>query len=486
MAKNSVRGKTMRALPLMMMCVLAASVNAATNWYVDSSATGTHDGTSWTNAWTALSQISGVAAGDTVLISGGPSGSTRSYNLGSTSWHPASGVAGNPVTYKIGQDSAHNGVAQFSIGSAQHFVTGSIQNVIISGDAGDGQKHFQIIQAVRGFDCSGSVNFRVSYVSFPSANNKLFYINGGGPGIELDHCYVYKVQGTSNDDDSIITMGVYGTAYDQNKIHDNEFHIPNSGNGTGDDGIQGATQGVSIYNNKIVGYVVSAYPRTQHQDGWQPLMGSYVKCYSNLFINIANYPVFGDAYDGDFIHCQIYNNIIIITDAGIQASDPPQGIAIGPDGSSFNHLQGRWPQFTDIVVANNLIADYGSHGAINLRNNPGQSSTFSQCRVVNNSVINSGGIGAASTVVTAANIVIHLSSGAGHFVSYTPLGASSNFHLVATDSAFRVQGTNLSSYFSTDKDGKLRAPSGAWDIGPYVYSAYNAPPPPVNLRVTSP
>ena len=56
-------------------------------------ASGAQNGTSWANAWTSLSQISGVSAGDTVYLSGGPSGSSRDYPM---SIYSAIPVAGYP------------------------------------------------------------------------------------------------------------------------------------------------------------------------------------------------------------------------------------------------------------------------------------------------------------------------------------------------------------------------------------------------------
>ena len=45
----------------------------ATTWYLDNTATGANNGTSWANAWTSLAVINSVQPGDTVYISGGPS-----------------------------------------------------------------------------------------------------------------------------------------------------------------------------------------------------------------------------------------------------------------------------------------------------------------------------------------------------------------------------------------------------------------------------
>jgi hypothetical protein len=375
------------------------------------------------------------------------------------SWSPLAG------TYRIGQVSAHNGTAIFQLSGV--WISGAIKNVTISGDGGDRKMHFKLAGSTNGsvVDGAGSSRLRVSYVDCGTRMDG-FQFNGVSE-IEVDHCRLVKLAEAAGGDDHICYISNKVAAWDDSTFHDNRFYIPRDEAGSGDDCIQGASDGFSFYHNRVVGYTTN-YTGGQHQDGIQPLGGSYVKCYDNYFQNIANYAVFGDAYYGDFAHFWVYNNIIVITDAKIRSSDPPQGIAIGPDGGSESQM-GRWPTFTDVVVANNLIADYGNHGSINLRNNPGQASTFDGCVVKNNIVINSGGIGVDPAVQTAADVVTTLSSGTGQFVQYTPQRAAppNNFHLSLDDTLFRGKGNDLSAYFKTDRDGVSRA--GAWDIGPYKW-----------------
>src|SRR5580693_2794847 len=151
---RSSLSRPMRRIPgafhLLLLITLVSAVTAtATTWYVDSSATGSKNGTSWANAWSSLSSISGVKAGDVVYISGGVSGSSHTYSV-SGSWTPPGGSSGNPITYQIGQDSSHNGTAIFS-GSGYAFTPANY--TVISGDAGDGGMHF----AVSGYSGCASV-----------------------------------------------------------------------------------------------------------------------------------------------------------------------------------------------------------------------------------------------------------------------------------------------------------------------------------------
>ncbi len=136
---NSIKG----TLVVISLALAATSANART-WYVEHGAPGKSNGTSWTDAWHLLTDINGVQPGDTVLISGGNAAVAPGYhtNPAPTTWSPPSGIAGNPITYRIGQDKAHSSNARFSVGA--HPWLGYLHDVVISGDAGDGKNHFTL------------------------------------------------------------------------------------------------------------------------------------------------------------------------------------------------------------------------------------------------------------------------------------------------------------------------------------------------------
>jgi hypothetical protein len=464
--RSFVSNNINNALHLASICFAAvlATAGHATTWYVDSSATGTHNGTSWTNAWTAFSQIAGVAPGDTVLISGGASGSTKTYSFAGD-WVPKSGSATAKIVYQIGQDSAHNGTAILNL-NGNSLVASSVQHVVISGDARDGAQHFQVNAAGRLIDASGSTDLRVAYLKVPSANKGLAYFNGGTQ-IEIDHCYYYKVVGSSSDDDNAIYFDVSGSTWDVNKIHDCEFHVPRSGDGDGDDIIQSGDSGISVYNNKLISYA-SNYPRGQHGDGWQPLGGSYYKFYGNYCLDIANYALFGDGYYGDLHHFWVYNNIVVLADPTLQAGNAPQGLAIGPDGGDLVAS----PTMDDVFIVNNVIDGYQNKSGISLwEPKPGRTTTFINCKVANNVLVNTSGVQVDSHVQQIDNVMGVTSAQAqGDFINYAANSGSNDYHLKGTAGGLLAAGANYSSYFTIDADGLPRQQSGnPWDIGPYRF-----------------
>ena len=99
------------------LMIISGRIEAA-NYYVDKDASGSNNGSSWTNAWESFSDInwSVIGPGDIVYISGGPSGKTYTSGLSIG----ASGTSGSPVTITKGIDANHNG------------------NVILSGSGGTG------------------------------------------------------------------------------------------------------------------------------------------------------------------------------------------------------------------------------------------------------------------------------------------------------------------------------------------------------------
>ena len=446
----------------------AMSTRAAV-WYVDSSATAGHDGKSWATAWINIQDAVGVQPDDTVYISGGPSGQTRAYNVGS-GWHPISGTSGHRVTYEIGQDSAHNGTAIFQ-GTSAAIIYGPASFFNFAGDAGDGKRHFSIPKNAIIYD--GAIHdFRIAWIDGGSsfrgfwlhANNNQFHT------MEWDHCFYHKLDDGPGGNDAICYMSNSPTTagFDDTLIHDNVFEAPNTGNGDGDDFFQGTGDGVTWYNNVFRGYITS-YTNGQHQDGIQPLGGSYLKFHSNTCINIANYPVFGDAYYGDFAHFWVFNNVIILADANMQKTDPPQGIAIGPDGGAFSNM-GRQPTFTDILIANNVIDGYGSHSSISLWNPTNHATTFTNCVVANNVTVNGSGMRLDPQDTVQTNLTgLTPAQAQSVFKSYSANSTTNDYDLLSTASQLIGRGTNKSANFTTDKDGNLRPTSGAWDLGAHEH-----------------
>jgi hypothetical protein len=435
----------------------------ATTWYVDSSVSTSGNGTSWASAWKNLSNITGVSAGDTVYISGGANGSSQTYSMSGT-WTPAGGSAGNPITYQIGQDSAHNGTAIFS-GSGTFF--GAVNNVVVSGDAGDGNMHFQ----TSGFSViiwvqSTLSNLRLGYINFGQmagsggSSGDVMYLSAVN-GFEFDHNYVYLSDSAAN---SFAYFVFKGTTWDQNLIHDNTIYLPNKNNGYGADGIEsGGASGFSIYNNSIIGYYLSSYSGSQHQDAFQDTGGSsYIKVYNNTFVNMGNSSVFLDGYYGGFSNVQIYNNLMYMT-VSVTGSWYPRGMDIIADNAAV-----KGPlAFSNIVAANNTVANYSTLYAISFYPPAtGVGATYTGCIAANNIAYDCGSsfvFNSQSGFTAADNVSASGNAGFANTSAY-------DFHLTSSATQFVGKGANESSYFTTDKDGNTRVPTGAWDVGAYAYT----------------
>ena len=438
-------------------------VQVLSAWYVDSTATGSHNGTSWANAWASLSQISGVSAGDTVYLSGGASGSSQTYPV--SNWKPGGGNSSAPITYQIGQDAAHNGTVVFS-GSSLWLTAPSY--AVISGNAGDGQQHFVCQGYSQGANINGTTGLHLAYLNLGSSAGSLSDgLDGQGVSqFELDHCYAYLTGPTT---DHFMSVGFNGTTWHQNLIHDNAVYVPHQSGASGDgaDGFQLGGVGYSLYNNLVVGYDTS-YTGGQHQDGWQSTgPDSYLEFYGNTFVNIGNYALFADAYWGGFNHVRVYNNLFFMGGNYVY----PGGIVFGTDGG----YTGTSPcQYNDIIIANNLADGFGTQGTVVLENPTGNThpTVFVGDIVANNVSINGGHLSFNNntTTVTLNNPFLTTAQGPTNFVSYSVSGATNNnFHLLGKATTLIGQGTNLSAYFTTDKDGNSRPSSGAWDIGVYRY-----------------
>ena len=442
-----------RKLPI--LTLLAAlwcySVNAAF-WFVDSSVSTSGNGVTWGTAWKNISNITGVAAGDTIYISGGPSGSSQSYPVLS-GWASTAGVAGNPITYQIGQDVQHNGMAIFT-GSGVFFGNNiNPINVAFVGDAGDGSPHFRITGFSEIIEDNNSgrtlSNWRFAYVDVPGlavpANGRGFNPTQS-TSMEMDHCRF--VVSSSNGDKFMNMNRALGATYDALKFHHNYFYLPWTGAaGLGTDGLDWAGDGVSVYNNWFIGFNGGG---VNHHDGIQFAGGRFTKIYNNVFYNFQNSGIYLDAFN-NFSDCYVYNNIIQNTRTLGNGS-----IVAGNDGGGFS--------WTRVVIANNICQ--GGAFAVSLTLN-GLGGSETDCHIWNNYSI-SGSFSSIDPAVDVSHNVGPNSALTSGFVAWANADTNNNFHLNSSATSFIGQALNASAYFTIDKDGNTRGTP--WDIGPYAFS----------------
>jgi hypothetical protein len=414
---------------------------------------------SWATAWTNVNQISGVMAGDTVYISGGPSGTYRNYIV-TSQWLPTPGTTNAPITYQIGQDSQHNGTAIFTNSGASSWLNSGVSNVVISGSDGDGQMHIQLTNFVAGLLGNGQFSWiTLSYINFGSLSGYggIYESNGGKGPYDIDHCFIYILPGIGDAaiqfSDST-SVGYFGYKF----IHDNTIYVPClPSSSTGCDGIRGNGT-VEIYNNYIVTYQTAGYTGGQHCDCIQWEGGNYVLVYNNFLQGVGNSCFFGDIYAG-ITNWWLINNVAVKSGGG-------EGMGIAPDSGA---TPGQ--HFSNIIEINNVMD--GANLTIGDDNNKGY--TFDTTMMANNIVIAAGyDTKSNTTCVLVDNLTLVYGSAATNFVHYintSPTSmASDDFHLTANANMMIMQGTNLSAYISTDIAGSPRQPSGPWDIGAYIYT----------------
>lgn len=426
-----------------------------TYWYIDGQGTGSQIGTSWATPWRTLAQMTGIISGDTVYIAGGPQGSSQVY---STTINPAFPTAWlnlvNGVTYQIGQDIQHNGLAIFdatgATGTNEYWLAlTNKQNIRILGDAGDGQSHFKLINAYKGAYGQNCKDIRIAFVDFLVADNGLDFNPGLGSN-ECDHCTIYL---TGFGDHAFFALW-QGTGWDNNRFHHNNVFIPYSpSNGHGSDGLQFNGSGFSIYSNNIIGYNNGSYTG-QHPDGWQGLGNiAMVKIFNNYFQDIPSYPIYAEPFVGGYSGLWIYNNICMNTDF---TSD--QAIVVGATTA--------YPS-NDVLIANNVTDNY--RFPFSIRDPSGSNPlAFTGCRFFNN--VNIAGINQLeSTIISGTNLVLTRAQAQNVFVSYTSGQSGNNYMLTNQATGLINQGTSLNSYFSIDKNGVFRPQGAAWDIGAYEF-----------------
>lgn len=451
--------------------------------YVDSGASGSGTGADWTNAYTTLASVS-ASPGDTVYISGGPSGSTRTYAVPASPgyWNAPSGNSGAWITYQIGQDSAHNGTAIFTASTYQ-LLSGPSYFTFSGkvGDGSDGLMHFQLSGFATKEVISNVNHFHFEYVDSTSSGVAAIGSIGGGSlnNVEINNCYMKMVDLAG---DHLLYSAFAGSAVTDNKIHHNTFLFPHVGPGTGADGIQGSGTGYSIYNNTFRGYNAT-YTAGQHQDGFQATSGSNIAIYNNEFVDCSNYAVYGDAYYGPFTDLYIYNNVARYEDSAMIVNTPtptPGGFIVGVDGQWNTQNPGVTCVFTRVWLLNNTVVDYGANGGVAISNvRPDlNTASFVSCRIQNNLLINTpGGVRNENNTTTTIsnNVEISAANAATHLTSYSTYSASNSLHLTAAATTAIHAGVNLQATLAfADRDGVAYANPPS--VGAYEYASGGSTP----------
>jgi hypothetical protein len=464
-------------------CFIAGRCFAADH-YVDCDLdTGSENGTSWADAWHHPDDMTGISAGDTVYFSGDENGTTCNMTQRFSSITGYADGTGNEarVTYKIGQDSGHDGIVTFDLSNADYkWMFSNVNNITFSGDTGDDERHF-IITGGHMWQITGgtSVNCTYEYFSntFTSDYNQYRGMTSE-QNIEIANSYMENANLTEGPTLALqCTTGA--TDYDEIRIHHNEFVTFYSTDGTigGPDHLSGGGDGFSIYNNTFTARLNNSYTGTDHQDVWQTNAGlKYCKFYDNKVINTLNYAIFLNELNDscDHQHWRIYNNLILLDDEDLTAGSRG-GIVISDGTAPACDMQ-------DIIVANNTIVDFDNLSAYSCIITFAETNDYTDIYFYNNlsanspdikypdnidgSIVTSGTPANGITVVN--NLQINTTEAASYFIEYSEYGGlSNNYKLSQSATTLIGQGTDLSSYFTTDIDGTTR--SVPPDIGAYEY-----------------
>lgn len=412
----------LRATAVLFLLAVSGMALAA-NWYVRPSG-GSGSGTNWNTAWNGFGAITwaSVSCGDTIWVAGGTYTTTLS---------PAKTCASN---------------TQLNVRRARSDATEC------TGAAGWNSGFDDVVKTTADTGVSwGSSDWIVVSGRTTAA--------GGGNGWEID--LTARTSGTgvlskngAASNNTIEYFYIHGPTAGNHSADMRAFDYVGGGNGHTISHGQITYMESAIYlvgmSNTLIEYVdfsriqtsSSLHPNTIIQ--WDPSSGTVIRY--NKFHDELGEGIFFEQ-TGGVSNVLIYGNQFYNTDKVIEV------FANVPNLRVFNNTfyNISWSIFTG-----------GSCG--------------SGSEVRNNLVISSGTWGSCGT--QSNNLV---QSSPNPFVA----SGSQDFHILSNTGAGypRNAGTNLSAFFSTDRDGVTFGADGTWDIGAYEYAS-GLLAPPTNLRWT--
>lgn len=511
---------------LFICSLLAWNVNGST-WYVDNSLTGSANlGTTWADAWTNFSSIdwwltyhtTGVRHGDTLQISGGPTGNSQSYPETLT-------VVNDPstsgwLTIEPGQDASHNGTVIFDGGNAQRSgIAINTHQVWVNGQVnGDKQRHFwfkdiqvtnttdpnTVVLTTKAILGQASDHCIAEYLYATNCDNGIEWRSGGTNIVR--YCKLVQITG----DAAICMQGSTGEAPGANWIHDNEISI-SSTNWFYSYGADACQIGdACVVSNNIIYMTAGTHTHGQHCDGVQ-MMGSNNRIVQNTFTRMSNSALKGEerrVYAPTLVLLPLTNSWFC--NNTIRYTSPDDGSAWDVSQMVGNYARGvemftetNYSRIADILIANNTFVDlFGPYTTVNFNLSTfaaygSGDATITNITILNNCMFDCGyadpaklikvdagpNVDSASITVDYNNVApgshgvssiqvngvpvtqTHGNTTTPIFMSYSCLATNNNFQLSSADTAAKSKGIDLSAYFLSDLVGNPR--HVPWDIGAY-------------------
>lgn len=349
-------------LALLILCCATLRAGSAT-WYVDVNAGGaTHDGLAWATAWTNLTAIAGVNAGDTIEISQG----TYLYAYNSPFTMPA-GTSGNPVILKHSRAVGHNGLVEIqSHFSKPHWteIDGAIQdnyetNLITAWDTAKITNNIGIYVngTVNNVDGNGGSAIYMSGADVQHNVTKWCLIQPPvGPADQSRYGLVYT---SGNNIDGIeVAYCLFTNVYDFGVLANQNDHTGFGGwsvhhclqmysdpvckNGE----LVSAGSGLDCYNN-----IINRFPLVNcgEQDNFQ--IGGWFRIYNNIIYAGGNSTMQSETSSGTntYNHAFFYGNLIIPTETNSPAQTTGGSLQFNTLG--YDNTGGQWDSRAKALAA---------------------------------------------------------------------------------------------------------------------------------------